>query len=184
MKKWIVLCACLCAVVAGAEEGRGPRWEIDLGAGTALAVTSAYATAGVAASYKPRTLGIGVGAKGWLGLPRTDIYTAAFARLDIWWFYLNAGVALPLKGPREEPGYVYTTPVAGPYLCVGIARGFIRMGPGKLGLDLGAEAFFTSIGVEPGEDVGSAVGAGIGAVILSLFGAVKVHAGLLYELRL
>ena len=122
--------------------------------------------------------------KGLAGLRYADAYLAGFARLDIGWVYLSAGISVPVKGPREQPGLVITTPVAGPYLALGLAHGFIPLGTGKLGLDVGAEALFTAVGVDPGDDAGSAVGSVIGAVLLSIFGAVKVQVSVLYEMRL
>ena len=180
----VVLIVCLTAGLAGAQEAREARWEIDAGAGASIALTSAYITVSGSASFKPRVMGIGIAAKALAGLSYADMYLAAWGRVDIGWLYLGGGVALPVKPPREDTGLTLTTPVVGPYLALGLAHGFIPMGPGKLGLDLGAEAFFSVVGVEPGEDVGSAIGSGIAAVLLSLFGAVKVTASVIYEVRL
>ncbi len=83
----------------------------------------------------------------------------------------------------EEPGLLVMTVGVGPYLALGLAHGFIPLGPGTLGLDVGAEALITSVAVESGDDAGSAVGSAIEAAVLSLLGAVKIQVSVLNEMR-
>jgi hypothetical protein len=87
--------------------------------------------------WRPAWFGLGAGAKLSAGTTQFDLHAAPFARVELWWMYMNAGWSFELVAHTER----YRPFADGLFVAAGASPDLIPLGYGRLGIDVGVEAF-------------------------------------------
>jgi hypothetical protein len=134
--------------------------------------------------WRPGRFGLGAGVKLLAGATQFDIHAAPFARVELGWFYANAGWVVELADRSDA----YQAIDGGLYTAAGVAPDLIQLGYGRLGADLGVE-YYRPIGDDPGAPVSSLIepwglGPGLSSFLESVLGTSFVRMGILYTFPL
>lgn len=136
--------------------------------------------------WRPGRVGLGAGVKLLAGATQFDIHAAPFARVELGWFYANAGWVVELADRSDA----YRAVDDGLYSAFGVAPDLIQFGYGRLGADLGVEYYRP---VEDGENPRVPVSAvvdpwglppGVSSFLESILGTSFVRMGILYTFPL
>jgi hypothetical protein len=101
--------------------------------GTSVSYFGLYVTTEPVVMFRPRLAGVGAGARVFVGASQFDVHIQPFGRVELGWFYANAGWSLELLG--SETGYQAIE--NGLLVSAGVAPRLVDIGPGFFGLDAG-----------------------------------------------
>ncbi|MFW6292022.1 MAG: hypothetical protein ACOC7V_06795 [Spirochaetota bacterium] len=87
--------------------------------------------------WRPGWFGLGAGVKLIAGATQFDVHAAPFARVELGWFYANAGWVVEIVDRSQA----YQAIDDGFYSAAGIAPDLLQFGYGRLGVDLGVEYY-------------------------------------------
>lgn len=187
-RNFVVVAVCLFVTVgaaAQADRGDGPV-KIDLSTQFSSSIFAAHLSVTPSAVYRFGPLGVGAGIKTYVGLGHDAVYLGPYVRGEIGWFYLGAG---PLVLLRQPTGSEWATFAEGLTVLVpaGAQIPLMPIGPGRLGVDLGAEFSLTPSKAIIAES-DSIIGTILGSIVATTFGVVmntiKLNVGLYYSFRL
>ena len=126
-------------------------------------------------------IGVGADAETAIGLAYGDAYENLLVTLDLWVFYLGAGVSLRLSPAAQDWPLVLPTGSAGLMIKT------VQLGPGRLSLDLGM-VFYVSAFQTPGSNSGNPLGDFFANAAQDAFGllfsTVKLQAQIGYSIPL
>jgi hypothetical protein len=80
--------------------------RIDTGLDVTASITQPYAAPELALTYSPGALGVGLGAKRYIGMLYGDVLIGPYLRGGTGPFYLHLGAAFEASGPVERSGKV------------------------------------------------------------------------------
>lgn len=173
------------AAVAQTQDNLGPV-KIDVSTGITSSIFAAHWSVTPSAVYRFGIFGIGAGVKSHFGIGHDAFYLGPYVRGEIGWFYLGLGPLILLQQPsgsewaRLDDGVSVIVPS-------GFQIPLVRVGPGRLGVDLGLDFSLTTTRVLTTES-DSVIGTIIGTIVATTFGAVmnsfKANAGLFYSVRI
>ncbi len=141
--------------------------------------------------WRPRSFGLGAGVKLVAGATQFDVHAVPFARVELGWFYANAGWVVQVADRTDA----YQAIEDGFYSAVGIAPDLVQFGYGRLGADLGVEYYLpvdagnTDDGAGANPPVSVLVepwgfGPGLSSFLESILGTSFVRMGILYTFPL
>ena len=154
--------------------GAGLEAEVSVQGGSSI--VSQYLTVNPSLVWRPTFVGLGGGIKNYIGLSEPGYYLAPYARVELGPLYVGAGASLPVAQPSEDEA-VQMDPA--PFATVGIAATPIPLGPGNLGFDVSLDGILTAVPLA--DDGDDAVENAVGTIFATLFGAVKLFAGVAYS---
>ncbi len=127
-----------------AEASAPERFHLETNVGLTASFFASSLVAEPNVVFRPRTLGVGLGTKLFVGATQFDVLVAPFGRLELGWFYLNGGYAFELV---DAPGR-YQMVEDGVLVALGITPELLRLPGGRFGVDLGLETHVKRSGLD------------------------------------
>jgi len=161
-----------------AEENKGTGLTVTGKAMGSFTIGAAYLTPSIGVAWQPDLWGIGLEVRGLINPVQGDWYLIPFLEGRVGWFFLGAGLDLPMgygsTGGSSSSGLL-------PAATLGLDIPIVQVGPGKLGASFSADAILTVITATSSD---SSLGNAIGTILLTIYGTVKVSGGLNYAIPL
>lgn len=129
---------------ATAEASTSGRFHVETNVGLSASFFASSLVSEPNIVFRPRSLGVGLGTKLFVGATQFDVIIAPFARLEAGWFYVNGGYAFELVDAPER----YQMVEDGVLVALGVAPELLRLRSGRLGVDVGLETHVKLSGLD------------------------------------